>query len=75
MALIRQKHVQNEIVAQSVARMASEVRRTLDTQDAIARTGSVGERQSNGSYNAQGVFVPYLRLDVDAMDGGRGCAP
>jgi hypothetical protein len=73
--LIQSKHVQNEIVRRALAGAPDAVANAQALRDAVRRTGTPGESQLNGFYNADGEFMPYLRCDIDSFDSGRPYAP
>lgn len=72
---LTERHISNETAARAVRQALAAVPGELVRREAMAQTGSSGSAQINGQYDAAGAFVPYLRLDIDDMDSGRGCAP
>lgn len=72
---LTERHISNEIVARAVHVMTGRMESELARRAAIAQTGSSGLTHNTGNYNDDGEFVPYMRLDYDAMDSGRGCGP
>lgn len=72
---LTERHITNETVARALHAMTGMVENELARRTAIARTGSSGLTNNTGEYNDDGEFVPYMRLDYDAMNSGRGCAP
>lgn len=76
MAGITHKHAQDAVIERNEARIARGVafRQQLRAQAALVGnplSGSIG----NGFYNDDDEFEQYLRLDVDAFNSGKGCAP
>ncbi len=69
--LIRKKHVQNETIRQVLAQVPSVVENAQARAEAVARTGTPGEPQLNGTYNEAGEFEPFLRCGIDSFDSGR----
>lgn len=74
MAEITHRHTQLAIIEQAVSAALSAVPSELARQQTLARTGSPSF-SLNGRYNDDGEFETYMRLDVDAFNSGRGCAP
>lgn len=72
---LTERHISNEIVARALQTMTGMVESELSRRAAIAQTGSSGLTHTTGEYNEDGEFVPYMRLDYDAMNSGRGCGP
>ncbi len=72
---LTQRHITNETVARAVHVMTGMVEGELSRREAIARTGNSGLTHNTGEYNDDGEFVPYLRLDYDNLDSGKGCGP
>lgn len=73
--LIREKHLQREIIRQALALAPDEIEAAQSRRENVARTGTAGETALNGFYDNSGAFVPYLRCDIDAFDSGRIYAP
>lgn len=72
---LTERHISNEIVARAVHAVSGMMEGELARRAAIAQTGSSGLTRNTGEYNDDGEFVPYMRLDYDSMDSGRGCGP
>ncbi len=72
---LTERHISNEIVARAVHVVSGMMEGELSRRAAIAQTGSSGLTHNTGDYNDEGEFVPYMRLDYDAMNSGRGCSP
>ena len=72
---LTQRHITNETIARAMHTMTGMVEGELARRAVIAQTGSSGLPHNTGEYNADGEFVPYLRLDYDAIDSGKGCGP
>jgi hypothetical protein len=74
MAIITHNQADQAMLQRSIPRIAREVAFRQELRDVTARQGSPYTPPANGYYDENDEFKPFLRLDIDAMNSGRGCA-